>query len=136
MTSLEPFDTPMEDSDLILDIEVLGKLETIMPRDRLVTLASSYLNGVIARGSRISAFVVAGDLVALSREAHDLKSTSGSFGARRLQTLGEKLETACREGNLAAASELACAIAAVLPDTIEAVLRRYPEVQLNAAPKS
>jgi hypothetical protein len=126
----------MQGSDLILDVEVLHKLETIMPRDRLVTLATSYLNGVIARGGRISAFAVGRDLVGLGREAHDLKSTSGSFGARRLQALGERLETACRDGNLAATGELAGAIAAVLPETIEAVLRRYPEVQLNAPPKS
>jgi Hpt domain len=124
----------MEDSDLVLDVEVLRKLETIMSRDRLVTLASSYLNGVVARGGRIAALAAGRDLVGLGREAHDLKSTSGSFGAQRLQRLGEKLETACREGDLAAAGALAVAVSAVLPDTLEAVLRRYPEVQINAPP--
>jgi|GEM_PF-5353616 HPt (histidine-containing phosphotransfer) domain-containing protein len=132
MAELESFEAPMEDSDLILDAEVLGKLETIMTRDRVIALAESFLNGVIARAGRIAVLTVAGDLARLGREAHDLKSTSGSFGARRLQYLSEQLEAACREDDLAAAGRHAGAIAAVLPDTLEAVLFRYPQVQLDA----
>ena len=36
-----------------------------------------------------------GDLRGLATEAHDLKSTSGAFGAIRLQRLAEQLERAC-----------------------------------------
>ncbi|MEI9983192.1 MAG: Hpt domain-containing protein [Aliidongia sp.] len=67
----------------------------------------------------------------LAREAHDLKSTSGSFGARRLQYLAESLETACRKNDVAATGTIAAAIAATVPDPVEAVLRRYPEIRIE-----
>jgi HPt (histidine-containing phosphotransfer) domain-containing protein len=131
---LESFDAPTEDSALILDIQVLDKLESIMPRDRLIVIASSFLNGVIARADRIATLAADQNFERLGREAHDLKGTSGSFGARRLQYLSEQLEAACRDSDLAAAKELAAAITAVLPETLQAVLRRYPQVRFVVEP--
>jgi HPt (histidine-containing phosphotransfer) domain-containing protein len=130
--SLDPFDGPIPDSNVILDLETLGKLASIMPHDKLVMLASSYLSGLLARGIRIDALMETGDLVMLGREGHDLKSTSGSFGARRLQSLGETLETVCRDQDVEAARMIVAAIAVALPDTIEATLRHYPEIRLDA----
>jgi two-component system sensor histidine kinase/response regulator len=121
----------MDDSDVILDVEVLRKLESIMPREQFVALAGSYLNGVAARSNRIAALVAGRDLTGIGREAHDLKSTSGTFGARRLQRLGEQLEAACRERALDTIVRLAAAIAALVPETIEAALRRYPEIPID-----
>jgi HPt (histidine-containing phosphotransfer) domain-containing protein len=118
---------------VILDLETLGKLASIMPHDKLVMLASSYLSGLVARGLRIDALIETCDLVMLGREGHDLKSTSGSFGARRLQSLGETLETVCREQDVEAVRAVVAAIAVALPDTVEATLRHYPEIQLDAA---
>jgi hypothetical protein len=128
---LENFDTPMQNRELLLDISILDTLASIMPHERLIALAGSYLNGLIARGGRIAALAIQDDLTLLAREAHDLKSTSGSFGARRLQYLGESLEAACREGDAAAAGTIAATIAATVPETVEAVLRRYPEIPLK-----
>jgi two-component system sensor histidine kinase/response regulator len=132
--TLESFEAPMEENAPLLDIEVLDKLESIMPRDRLIVIASSFLNGVIARADRIA--MLAGDhnFERLGREAHDLKSTSGSFGARRLQYFSEQLEAACRDSDVTAARELAAAITAVLPETLQAVLRRYPQVRFVVEP--
>lgn len=129
---LDPFDTPIQDPDLILDVEVLATLASIMPHERLLTLASSYLNGLLARAGRIAALSASGELKLLAREAHDLKSTSGSFGARRLQYLGENLETACRDQDHATAGSLAATIAAVVPETVTAVLRCHPDIPLDA----
>jgi HPt (histidine-containing phosphotransfer) domain-containing protein len=118
---------------VILDLEALGKLASIMPHDKLIALATSYLSGLQSRGRRISALMALGDLKTLTREGHDLKSTSGSFGARRLQSLGEKLMAVCSAEDLAEARAVAGAIAVALPDTIEATLRHYPEIRLDAA---
>jgi HPt (histidine-containing phosphotransfer) domain-containing protein len=123
----------MPDRDLILDLEVLDKLASIMPRDKLVMIATSYLNSVIARVGRISAMAAVDDLVGLARETHDLKSTSGSFGARRLQALAAKLETACHDNDPVAARVIAHAVTAALPDAVDAVRHRYPEIQLDTA---
>jgi hypothetical protein len=128
---LKNFDTPMQNRELLLDIATLDTLASIMPQERLIALAGSYLNGLIARTGRIAALAAQDDLALLAREAHDLKSTSGSFGARRLQYLGESLETACRENDVAAAGTIAAAIAVTVPDTVEAVLRRYPEIRIE-----
>jgi HPt (histidine-containing phosphotransfer) domain-containing protein len=122
----------MHDPDLILDIEVLRKLEAIMPQERVMMLAGSFLRGLVARAGRIAALVEGGDLHGLGREAHDLKSTSGSFGARRLQYLGEQLETACRDRDLDSVQRHAAAAAAALPDTLAAVLQHYPEAQISS----
>jgi two-component system sensor histidine kinase/response regulator len=131
---LESFDAPMEANALILELEVLDKLESIMPWDRLIVIASSFLNGVIARVDRIATLAADHNFERLGREAHDLKSTSGSFGARRLQYFSEQLEAACHDSDLSTALELAAAITAVLPDTVQAVLRRYPQVQFVVEP--
>jgi HPt (histidine-containing phosphotransfer) domain-containing protein len=120
----------MHDPDLILDIEVLRKLEAIMPQERVMMLAGSFLRGLVARAGRIAALVESGNLHGLGREAHDLKSTSGSFGARRLQYLGEQLETACRETDVDGVHRHAAAVTATLPDTLAAVLHHYPQAQI------
>jgi len=130
---LDPFDTPIPNPDLILDVEVLATLASIMPHDRLISLASSYLNGLLARAGRIAALAAGSELRLLLREAHDLKSTSGSFGARRLQYLGETLETACRENDHAAIGPLATEIGSVVPETVAAVLRRHPDIPIDSA---
>jgi HPt (histidine-containing phosphotransfer) domain-containing protein len=126
---LESFDAPMANSDIILEIEVLRKLEIIMTQDRVIVLAGSFLKGLVARAGRIAALVDVGNFLGLSREAHDLKSTSGSFGARRLQYLGEQLEAACRDDDMAAVRLHTAAIADALPKTVEAILQYYPKAQ-------
>jgi HPt (histidine-containing phosphotransfer) domain-containing protein len=121
----------MQDPELILDVEVLTTLASIMSHERMITLISSYLNGLLARAGRIAALSAGGELRLLAREAHDLKSTSGSFGARRLQYLGETLEAACRDQVHAAIGPLAAEIARAVPETVTAVLRCHPDIPLD-----
>jgi HPt (histidine-containing phosphotransfer) domain-containing protein len=47
------------------------------------------------------------DLAAMAAEAHDLKSTSGNFGARRVQFLAERLEEACKADETSTVAALA-----------------------------
>ena len=117
----------MPDSDLILDIEVLGKLASIMPEDRLIMLAASYLNGLVARAGRITALAAGGDLARLAREAHDLKSTSGTFGATRVQMLTEQLERACQAEDDAEVPRLLGEIASAWANVREAFEKRLSQ---------
>jgi HPt (histidine-containing phosphotransfer) domain-containing protein len=128
---LEFFEAPTPENGQILDDGVLDKLAAIMPHDRLMELAASYLNGLRARAGRIAAHAAAGNMALLGREAHDLKSTSGSFGALRLQGLGERLETACRDADAAAAAALVAEIVPIVPETLAAVLARHPDIPLD-----
>ena len=60
--------------------------------------------------------------VELAREAHDLKGTSGNFGARRLQALAEQLEAACKRGD-------GDQVTALLPKIDEASMRAWTLVE-------
>jgi PAS domain S-box-containing protein len=95
----EPADTPD------LDPAQLDGLAKLMPPGKLRQIISVYLSSAEERLARIEA--CAGDLVQMAREAHDLKGVSGNFGARRLQSLAEALERACKAGAAAEAAALA-----------------------------
>ena len=83
----------------------------MLPPDRLRKVISSYLDGSRARLLRIQELVHTGDLASLAREAHDLKGTSGNFGACRLQAMAEQLERACLAQDDAEGPRLAAEIA-------------------------
>ncbi len=90
-----------------LDNAQLDGLMRLMPAQRLKTVIESYLSAAQGRLQRIEACAKSGDLVGMAREAHDLKGTSGNFGARRLQNLAEQLEKAAKAGDEAAVKALA-----------------------------
>ena len=52
----------------------------------------------------------AAECARLAREAHDLISIAGNFGARRCEALARALEQACKRGDIAAASRLVAEI--------------------------
>jgi CheY-like chemotaxis protein len=80
---------------LDVDEEQLDALARLLPRLKFCAVLESYLTTGKSRLERIQALSVQCDFVGLARESHDLKSTSGSFGARRLQHLAQDLEEAC-----------------------------------------
>ena len=55
----------------------------------------------------MAAAAAQGDITTLGREAHALKSSSGTFGAVKLQEQARALEAACRAGDAMKALELA-----------------------------
>ena len=69
-----------------------------------------YLIGAENRMDRIEGCAEDMDLAAMAAEAHDLKSTSGNFGARRVQFLAERLEDACKADDTATVAALTLAI--------------------------
>ena len=90
-----------------IDHDKLEALARMLPPDRLRKVVESYLDGSRARLGRIEELVRTGDLASLAREAHDLKGTSGNFGAQRLQAMAEQLERACLARDDAEAPRLA-----------------------------
>ncbi|MEE3624875.1 response regulator [Nitrospirillum sp. BR 11752] len=79
----------------VLDESVLRRLEAIAGRDQFRGLIASLVAHGYERLDRVAALRARGDLDGLRAEAHDLISTAGSAGLKRLQALGEALHAAC-----------------------------------------
>jgi PAS domain S-box-containing protein len=89
-----------------LDEAQLDGLERLLPAAKFRTVIEGYLAAAKERLDRIESRARDLDFLNLAREAHDLKGTSGNFGARRLQALAEQLETACKLGDAAQTNAL------------------------------
>jgi len=116
---------PMVSETRLLD------LAEIMPKADLEALVETWRHGTVERLSRIEACAVAGDLGGTERDAHDLASSAGNMGASRLESLGRRLEDACRRRDLpgarALAIELHAAAAAAFDAVAQRVRKRRPE---------
>ena len=93
-----PADTAMPTATLVLDGEILRQLERDTNSAILHELVSTFVAELAERLQRMSAAARIGDIPTLQREAHSLKSSSGTFGALQLQAQARAIEMACREG--------------------------------------
>lgn len=76
--------------------EVLMLLEDEAP-EAMLKACSLFLSGVPDRLVEIDAALVEGDFEKAAQASHSLRGSAGAFGARRLSTLGLRLEQDCRE---------------------------------------
>ena len=67
--------------------------------------SGDYVDDSTARVARLRQAAVAGDVEALTLEAHTLKSSSASLGAQSLSALAKRLEELGRAGDLAALTQ-------------------------------
>ncbi len=81
-----------------LDLDVLTQLAQDLDTDLLAEVLEQFAAETRERVERIAGLH---DLAALTREAHTLKSTAGTFGARSLCAAARALEIACRDGAVA-----------------------------------
>lgn len=77
----------------VLDREVLAQLAQDLEADLLADVLRQFVEETRERVARIMAET---DRAVLTREAHTLKSTAGTFGARALCAAARALEMACR----------------------------------------
>ena len=77
-----------------LDGEVLNQLMRDLNPDILADVIREFVEETLARAERIAG--TWDDLGVLAREAHTLKSTASTFGARALSAAARALEAACR----------------------------------------
>ncbi|MBV9509877.1 MAG: response regulator [Caulobacteraceae bacterium] len=89
-----------------LDESHLEGLARLLPAARFADMLDIYRENTRQCLERIEFLAVDEDLAAIAAEAHDLKSTSGTFGARRLQRLAEQLEIAGKAKDAAAVARL------------------------------
>ena len=74
----------------------LADLASVLPTPVVRDLAASFRSMVEALLAAVAE--TEGDAAGLREQAHDLKSTAGSFGARHLQDMAEALEHASARG--------------------------------------
>ncbi|CAN5195917.1 hypothetical protein BH11PSE2_BH11PSE2_09410 [soil metagenome] len=79
-----------------LDTSQLQGLAKLLPPDRFRAILASYLSAAKDRLARIEGRARDLDFINVARDAHELKGTSGNFGARKLQALADQLEAACK----------------------------------------
>jgi CheY-like chemotaxis protein/HPt (histidine-containing phosphotransfer) domain-containing protein len=109
-----------------LDEAHLEGLARLLPAERFRTIVTAYLDAAKERLARIEARAQDMDFLAIAREAHDLKGTSGNFGARRLQALAEALEDACKREDAAAMDALVLEIGEASRKAWALVDARFP----------
>jgi HPt (histidine-containing phosphotransfer) domain-containing protein len=79
-----------------VDDEQLESIRKIVSQAVFVDLIGSFLEGAVARVERVEQLIATGEIVELSRNAHDLVSMAGNFGACRLALVARRIETAAR----------------------------------------
>ncbi len=77
----------------VLDRDVLAQLDQDLEADLLADVLRQFVEETQERVARITEET---DRAVLTREAHTLKSTAGTFGARALCSAARALEMACR----------------------------------------
>ena len=113
------------DDTTILDQAVLAKLSDAVGEEMMPDLVGQSVDDMRDNLARIVELGNAADLDALQREAHVLKSTSGGFGAVRLQRLGQALDFACKGDREHVARRLVKEIEAAAHEAFEALETKY-----------
>jgi HPt (histidine-containing phosphotransfer) domain-containing protein len=104
----------------ILDQQVLDDLRASVAGDDafVAELTATYVTEGADHMSQIEAAAQAGDVEAIVRPAHSLKSSSASLGAARMSQISRDIELAGREGRADRISDLVAAARAAWDDTV------------------
>jgi CheY-like chemotaxis protein len=98
---------PSEEPDPpVFDDTSLANLARDVPAEELRSLVETYLAGAAELMTQAESSAAVQDLAALAQVAHNLVSTSGNFGARRVQALARRLEGVCKAGDAKEAAAL------------------------------
>ncbi|OYD86244.1 PAS-domain containing protein [Azospirillum brasilense] len=116
----------------VLDMEVLQQLAQDLDAELLADVIRQFVEETLERAERIArggAEAAGGgpaDLAGLAKEAHTLKSTAGTFGARDLSAAARALELACRSNAVSEVTSLCRDIPRLTREAVEAYrLRGY-----------
>lgn len=110
----------------VVDQAVLDQLEADTDHDVLGRVVQLFVEESRVRLDSIDAALTRDDWKTLQREAHTLKSSAGTFGARQLQEHARQLNDFCRAGQLERARELALSIRAVAVPALIELDRLFP----------
>jgi PAS domain S-box-containing protein len=104
--------------DPALDPLQLDSLAAHLPADSVRELLASFAAQIDVQLTSIEGLSVAGDLVALAREAHTLAGCSGNFGACKLSRLAREIEAACKNTDAGEATRIVTRLRAAAAETL------------------
>ncbi|MBB3897278.1 Hpt domain-containing protein [Roseococcus suduntuyensis] len=105
----------------VLDVSALAALEEVVGAAASAEIARLFREDSENRVARGGAALAVGDLAAVAREFHALKSSAATLGAWRLSALAARLEAAGLAGDVMAARQVGVALDATLRATLDAL---------------
>ena len=107
---MEEQTTAVADEDDHVDEEILGEVLMLLEDEAsegIMKACDLFRSGVPTRLVEVDAALADGQFDDAARASHSLRGSAGAFGARRLRTLGERLEQFCRESDGSSALRVA-----------------------------
>ncbi|WP_040849569.1 response regulator, partial [Nitrospirillum viridazoti] len=114
----------------LLEEGVLGRLQPVAGPGAFDRLVRDFIGNGATRVDRVASLAAAGDrtdLHTLGQQAHDLISTAGNCGLRRLEEAARQLQSACDAGDTDRARALGDLIGTIGPQSWRALGRRFLE---------
>ena len=107
-TPAKPRKPKAKPSDLpVLDATHLDSIRQVMTPGEFVDLIGAFIDGATDRLAKIERLAGTSDFPSILREAHDMVSTAGNFGARRVERTARQLEAAAKAGDPATTEDAA-----------------------------
>ncbi|MEQ8652154.1 MAG: TMAO reductase system sensor histidine kinase/response regulator TorS [Kiloniellales bacterium] len=120
------------DAGMLLDAQVLTEDAAMLGLTAVERILKSYRKVVPEHLSAIAAAQDRGDLQAMGRTAHAIKSAAGAVGAVRLAQCADRCERAARDGRDEAAFDSAGQFAALHKDSLVAIADLIDRLQMAA----
>jgi signal transduction histidine kinase/CheY-like chemotaxis protein/HPt (histidine-containing phosphotransfer) domain-containing protein len=108
------------DASSVLDQKVLHDLREVV-EDELGAILRGFIDHAPVLQADLDAGLAGGDVTALVRPAHSLKSSSANVGAMRLSELARTVEHAARQGDMETSAQGVVAIRSELPRVLAAL---------------
>ncbi|WP_420549036.1 response regulator [Curvivirga sp.] len=115
--ALEEKDRMMESLPLI-DMAVIEQMREDAGEEAIPMLIEVFKSEVPVRVEGIKSNLASRNFIELARDAHTLKSSSGSFGATRLNRLALEIETAAKASNVEAVQSLVTGLDGISEKTL------------------
>ena len=110
--------------DTLIDDGVLDQLRIDAGPELINDFVAAYMLETDDRLERMAEAAARGDLATIAGDAHAMKSSSGTFGARRLHRLATAIEAAAESGDTVTASGLTSLLSALVLETWRAFAKR------------
>ena len=112
-----------------LDPATLDQLEADTDPTTAQELVKTFVLETVARIDHIAQAAERRDFATLEREAHSLKSSSGTFGALALQAQAKSIELACKDGKGEQAILLVGTLRGLVAAAVHAMARHFEETE-------